>query len=65
VVRGFAKFFGLGNAYLAELRGVLEGLNHANRLNFRVDILYHKSNKCADALVNIGCSLDYGSVLLT
>jgi ribonuclease HI len=32
---GFANVLGYGNAYLAELWGVLEGLKHAKRLNFR------------------------------
>jgi hypothetical protein len=31
---GYAKFIGYGNAYLAELWGVLEGLKHVRRLNF-------------------------------
>jgi hypothetical protein len=95
---GFSKFIGLGNAYLAELWGVLEGLKLARRLNFRAVELnidshdgrgspfgsalvqkirqmlaldwevvvhhsYRESNKCADALANIGSKLGYGSVV--
>jgi hypothetical protein len=35
-LRGFANFFGFGNAHLAELWSVSEGLKYAKWLNFRV-----------------------------
>jgi ribonuclease HI len=34
-VNGFAKRIGMGSVYLAELRGVYEGLQYAWRLSFR------------------------------
>ncbi|PNX89221.1 ribonuclease H, partial [Trifolium pratense] len=34
-LRGYAKFIEKGNAYIAELRGVLEGLELARRMNFQ------------------------------
>ncbi|MCI64562.1 ribonuclease H protein, partial [Trifolium medium] len=45
---GFAKFIGHGNAFLAELWGVLEGLRYAWRLNFRKVELH------ADSLIVVG-----------
>ncbi|MCI00028.1 ribonuclease H protein [Trifolium medium] len=37
---GYAKFIGVGNTYLVELFGVLEGLKHAKRPNFR-EVVVH------------------------
>ncbi|GAU10733.1 hypothetical protein TSUD_425170, partial [Trifolium subterraneum] len=101
---GYAKFIGKGNAYIAELWGVMEGLELARRMKFqavelhvdsfvvvqaltndsigspcgsaiiqkirkllrlewevKVQHAYRETNKCADALASISCSMRAGS----
>ncbi|GAU20624.1 hypothetical protein TSUD_230380 [Trifolium subterraneum] len=67
---GGAKYSGICSAYVAELRGVLEGLRYARDLGFtRIELnvdssvvvvkhSYLEANKCDDVLANIGCTLD-------
>ncbi|MCH96339.1 ribonuclease H protein [Trifolium medium] len=60
---GFAKFVGHGNAYLAELWGVFEGLTHARRLNFTHVELNVDSLVVVKVITSNGCGSMIGRFL--
>jgi ribonuclease HI len=53
-IGGFAKFVGHGNAYLAKLWGVVEGLSYAIRLNLHCVELHVDSMAVVKAITSNG-----------
>ncbi|CAJ2645452.1 unnamed protein product [Trifolium pratense] len=61
---GYAKFIGVGNTFIAELWGVLEGLKHAKSLNFRAVELNIDSLAVVQAISEAGRGSHRGSALV-
>ncbi|MCI11316.1 putative non-LTR retroelement reverse transcriptase, partial [Trifolium medium] len=61
---GFSKFIGNGNAYVAELWGLLEGFKIARRLNFRAVELHVDLVVVVQAISSNGHGSHRGSALV-